>query len=126
MLFFKNIHFTNKIFHVRSKNLGHTIIVECDEDQHKDRSYSGCEIPRMINISQTIGQATVFIRFNPDKYSSKEKQWSTDRRYKLLREWIDHYINIEKPESFLTVIKLFYDGFNRDIKSEIIELFKNN
>jgi len=44
----------------------HVIIVECDENQHKDTS---CENKRTMELFQDFGnRPIVFIRFNPDNY----------------------------------------------------------
>jgi hypothetical protein len=46
------------------------VIVECDENQHKDRSPE-CERTRMFNIGQALGGIPVyFIRWNPDGYKT--------------------------------------------------------
>ncbi len=51
---------------VRIECLTHTVIVECDENQHK--SYS-CENKRTMEIFQDLGnRPLVIIRFNPDSY----------------------------------------------------------
>ena len=44
----------------------HVVIVECDENQHKDTS---CENKRTMELFQDFGnRPIVFIRFNPDNY----------------------------------------------------------
>lgn len=48
-------------------SFGKQIIVECDEDAHKDY-LPGCELKRMVDIHAAGGGVdTVFIRLNPDK-----------------------------------------------------------
>jgi len=48
--------------------LTHVLIVECDEDQHKDYEKL-CDNKRTMEIFQDFGnRPIVFIRFNPDKY----------------------------------------------------------
>ena len=44
------------------------IIVEIDEYQHENITYS-CENKRIMEISQDLGhRPIIFIRFNPDEY----------------------------------------------------------
>lgn len=106
----------------------HVIIIECDEEQHKDYS---CENKRMMEIFQDLGnRPIIFIRFNPDKYIDKngknikscfryhetlnipivdnKKDW--DNRLSILKETIDKNIN-NLPEKEVTIINLFYDGY---------------
>jgi hypothetical protein len=50
----------------------HSVIIECDEHQHKGNSKS-CEISRMNEIFTDLGdRPIVFIRFNPDDYINNE------------------------------------------------------
>lgn len=53
----------------------HFVVLEIDENQHKDRA-DECETVRMmINIFQSLGMPTKFIRYNPDKYRvNKERK----------------------------------------------------
>jgi hypothetical protein len=47
----------------------HVVIVECDENQHKDKEYTSCENKRTMELFQDFGnRPIVFIRFNPDSY----------------------------------------------------------
>ena len=51
---------------VRIECLTHTVIIECDENQHK---YTSCEDKRMMELFQDLGsRPLVMIRFNPDQY----------------------------------------------------------
>jgi len=51
---------------VRIECLTHTVIVECDENQHKGYN---CENKRTMEIFQDLGnRSLVIIRFNPDSY----------------------------------------------------------
>lgn len=92
------------------------IILECDENQHKDRSCE-CEQVRMVNIGQSFGGIPVyFIRFNPDEYITKNNSTVIEsllKRYKLCEAIIkDIYNNkIKLPYAFVSVIYLFYDGW---------------
>ena len=52
--------------------LTHSIIVECDENQHQDYS---CENKRMMTLFVDLGhRPIVFIRFNPDGYIDDDKK----------------------------------------------------
>ena len=52
---------------VRIERGTHSIIIECDENQHKGYS---CENKRIMQIFQDLGnRPIVFIRFNPDSYT---------------------------------------------------------
>lgn len=87
----------------------HMIVVEIDEDQHK---YYPCECEqiRMINISQSLGMPTIFIRYNPDKYQSSYRLYSEKERMKALKHQIEHWSNVALPkDGFCYVTHLFYD-----------------
>lgn len=62
----------------------HIIIVEIDENRHKDYE-STCENKRMMEISQDVGhRPIVFIRFNPDDYINDDGKkvtscWKTNK-----------------------------------------------
>jgi hypothetical protein len=94
------------------------IILECDEHQHRDRDCI-CEQTRMINIGQGYGGLPVyFIRWNPDVYSPQiehKEVESVSKRYKLVADYIHDIINkrINLPYALLSVIYLYYDGWNR-------------
>jgi len=106
----------------------HHIIVEVDENQHKSEQYNLCENKRMCQIlSDLDNKSTIFIRFNPDKYSlingnivdscfkksktgiiqlENKKDW--ENRLSKLKDTID--LNIKNvPNKMITVIHLFYD-----------------
>ena len=88
---------------VRVECLTHTVIIECDEEQHKNYS---CEEKRTMEIFQDLGnRPLVMIRFNPDKYEKYEgcfnktktgalslnkKEWT--KRIKELVEKIKYHI----------------------------------
>lgn len=105
----------------------HAIIVEIDENQHKNDDYS-CENKRICTIISELGQIScVFIRFNTDKYSLKNgaiyescfkknnygvieisNKIDWENRLEKLKETID--INIcNIPKKSITTIYLFYD-----------------
>jgi hypothetical protein len=103
----------------------HIVIVECDENQHKDTS---CENKRTMELFQDFGnRPIVFIRFNPDKYINKNKKFSSSfklckktgisiiktqkewqNRLNLLKETINKSL-IKIPEREITYEYLFYD-----------------
>lgn len=88
----------------------HIVIVEIDENQHKQYDMR-CEIARMFNIFQAEGLQCVFIRYNPDVFKVKgiAKKIQTDKRLKELNNITKYYIeNI--PEEPLSVYRLFYDN----------------
>ena len=91
------------------------IILECDENQHKDRQCV-CEQQRMINISNSFGGTPVyFIRWNPDKYKSLI-QVPINIRHKVCADIILDIINarIQLPKNLTSVIYLYFDNFNQD------------
>lgn len=84
----------------------HFVIIECDEDQH-DFYDKECEIVRMKNIVHSNGMKTVFLRYNPDTYTTNEIKPAA--RLKVLCERLNHYMeNI--PDEFLSVEYLYYDN----------------
>ncbi len=99
-----------------AKDAQHIVVLEIDEDQHKSNQCS-CEITRMINISQSIGMPTLFIRYNPDSYRDKNDKpvkISDTKRREILLKWITHAHTLPPISSgdFLRVVYLFYDGFD--------------
>ena len=69
------------------------IIVECDENQHKERACV-CEQTRMVNIGQAFGGLPVyFIRWNPDEYacSSELQRVLVRKRQEELGELVTHW-----------------------------------
>jgi hypothetical protein len=110
--------------------LTHSIIIECDEDQHNNYS---CENKRMMQLFIDLGsRPLVLIRFNPDSYIDKYKKYKScfsfdknkmientvewEKRNKKLKEKIIYYLN-NIPTKEITEEKLFYN----DAK---IKLFK--
>tara|TARA_R100001163_G_C5068360_1_gene208486 strand:+ start:1445 stop:3634 length:2190 start_codon:yes stop_codon:yes gene_type:complete len=91
----------------------HYVIVEVDEKQHSDDTYKRCDIPRMINIQQSLALPTIFIRYNPDSFKIDNKiiNVSNANRMQKLGEWISHTKNNITTDP-LTVVYLFYDGYN--------------
>ena len=93
------------------------VILECDEHQHQERACL-CEQTRMINIGQSFGGTPVyFIRWNPDDYSSDNSRKLPEplsKRHKLCCDLINDikFGKIKLPSALLSVIYLYYDGWN--------------
>ena len=88
------------------------VILEVDEDQHKDRACE-CEQTRMMNISQALGsERTVWIRYNPDAFKSPEsRKWTTKaKRHEVLKQWLSWALTKELSYT-ISVVYLFFDGF---------------
>lgn len=106
----------------------HTIVVECDEHQHRHIS-ADCEQIRLNNLFIDLNERPlVVLRFNPDKYINDEgvkigslfeftqkgrikitdnSEWNT--RFNALISNIEYYMkNI--PEKGFTIKYLFYDS----------------
>ncbi len=88
------------------------VIVEIDEDQHKQYTPE-CEQTRMLNIAQALGQPVIFIRYNPDAYRDARGVLQTTpkkQRLETLRDTIAQAMQAppvqEKP---IDVRYLFYD-----------------
>jgi len=104
-----------------------SIVLEIDENMHS--SYvEDCENKRMVNLSQALGQPTIFIRFNPDSYCCGEKKvYNTVPvdRYRVLKHWLNKSLSITVEEmknlGFCSMVKLFYNDFNeRECKYETL------
>lgn len=71
----------------------------------------------MVDISQSIGMPTIFIRYNPDEYKINKKKADNhfNVRMKDLSSFLNHYINMDINElaniGFLSVIYLYYDDY---------------
>ena len=109
------------------------IIIEIDEDQHNQYDCS-CENKRLMEISQDFGhRPLVFIRFNPDKYTtlenknnnscwkikrdtgrcmiSRKNEWK--RRLNILKNQVSYWLNEEnKTNKTVEVVHLFFNGFD--------------
>jgi hypothetical protein len=118
------------------------IIVEIDENQHKNYDTS-CENKRLMEISKDLAhRPIIFIRFNPDDYQTKENKkitscWNINKlsglcyikkskenewikRIKLLKETIDQWI-IKTSEKTIEIVKLFYNEEPECKKEDMIE-----
>lgn len=98
------------------------VVLEVDENMHKGNSYTPeCETTRMINLSQALGQPTMFIRYNPDAYHKDGKRIHGDdpkHRHSILKRWLDYCIAMPIDKiydmGFCSTIKLFYDQFDEN------------
>ena len=89
----------------------HKVILEVDEDQHKDRPCE-CEQTRMANLTNSIGMPCVWIRFNPDAYKGQGKVTDNIRKDILIRTLKEYLQSSPKsPSDFCRVIHMFFDGF---------------
>ena len=99
-----------------SKSKLHYVILEVDENQHKDRPEQ-CECTRMVNISQSLTMPTIFIRYNPDKFSVKrvKKDPSHNERMKILKEILNYAIELKNDDltGYCSYRNLFFDGWKK-------------
>jgi hypothetical protein len=107
----------------------YTIVIECDENQHKSKEYE--EEEREWDIYDDLAKRPiVFIRFNPDSYKDENnkkinscfkicKQTGIQiiankkeftKRLTKLKETIQFHLE-NKPKKNINIIKLFYDNF---------------
>jgi len=109
----------------------YSIIIECDENQHKNYE---CENKRTMQLFKDLGERPlILIRFNPDSYMENnkkvegcfipltkiedihkkkfydinEKEWK--RRIDILEEVVRGKMSDDIPEKEVEEIKLFYD-----------------
>lgn len=93
----------------------HIVILENDENQHKNMAYS-CDTRRMVDIVNNYGgRPVVFIRFNPDhvKYRDSHKNSNPDwrRRVGILRTLLNYYLSNKAQFTGLMMIhRICYDG----------------
>jgi hypothetical protein len=105
-----------------------TLIVECDENQHKH--ICECEEKRIYEIIEDLKyKNTIFIRFNPDSYYDLDgdkinSSWILDEegriqlnyakisdwnnRLQILKDTIQYWLD-NRPEKLIEVVQLFYD-----------------
>jgi hypothetical protein len=115
-----------------------SIVIECDEFQHKQYD-STCEHKRMMELFEDLGsRPLIMIRFNPDSYTHsngtriktcfnpliseedsnrkrfydiQEEEWKA--RTTLLKCVISQFLQKDTfPEKEITELQLFYDGFD--------------
>lgn len=111
------------------------LIIECDENQHKQKSYQDCKNDRDMKILYNASRPVVMIRFNPDGYVNKDKKKvkgcfkdtvenyvikrktnrkKFNKRWNVLKNEIDKVIASEDevPEKEFTEILLFFDDYD--------------
>lgn len=98
------------------------IILECDEFQHKNKYYTK-EYDRMKTIYNDvqlikINSEVLFIRYNPDNYEGLQCELNAKLEY--LHFLLLHFIKLEKLNTKLGVIYLFYDGYDGNPQVEPI------
>jgi len=92
----------------------HTVIVECDENDHKNYSTT-CEIAKLNEtFTDLADRPMILIRFNPDNYEGKscfdneckliKGEWT--KRIKVLKKELKKAIK-EIPDELITIKKLF-------------------
>ena len=95
------------------------VVLEVDEWQHRDRACS-CEQTRMVNISQSLGMQTLFIRYNPDSFTinGQVSRVPTKRRLDELLRMLKQYRD-GQLSSFCMVRYMYYDS-DRAISDEMV------
>jgi hypothetical protein len=100
----------------------HTVIIECDEEQHKDRE-DVCEYKRTAQLYEDLAERPmVLIRFNPDKYDGVRGCFAFsgdqincyksefDKRFQILKDTIDKYTSMsDLGEEMIVIEKLFFN-----------------
>jgi hypothetical protein len=97
------------------------VVLEVDEHQHMDRNCE-CEQTRMVNICQSLGMPTTFIRFNPDTYKVNNHNIKTPvaTRMEEVCKWINTLTARVNNKAFLTTVYLFFDDYENDAKEYVI------
>lgn len=93
----------------------HITVFEVDENAHRGYPCE-CEQTRMVNITQAYFLPTVFIRYNPDKYTDHKGNpeiLSENQKHQLVLKWLKRMLN-SAPQNILTVLYICYDGFNKN------------
>jgi hypothetical protein len=98
-------------------------VVELDEYQHTSIGYTPeGDVDRMKEIYRHLGKPTVFVRYNPDTYttdgvvldpSPRERHQVLIRVIRMCME-----INIET----LMVVYLYYDGFSGEVEFKTLDV----
>ncbi len=101
----------------------HFIVIEIDEDQHKQYEQS-CEFIRMNNIYLSLGLPTIFIRFNPDNFyiNNKRSRIGLDNRLKTLLSLINKF----KLKLDINIIELYYLYFDCDCNYDCNYIHQKN
>jgi hypothetical protein len=87
----------------------HMIVVEVDEDQHMSYQCEN-EQERMCLISQTLKMKTLFIRYNPDRYSPLNGKPANKEHERLtaLKQQIEYWQQHPLPEDGLCFVTYLY------------------
>jgi hypothetical protein len=98
----------------------HFVVLEVDENQHNEREQK-CEIIRMINIFQSLGITTKFIRYNPDEYkfNKSKRNPSFNLRVVKLKEALICAFN-DEPICDLSIKYMFYNNKENSIFQPIV------
>jgi hypothetical protein len=110
----------------------HIVVVECDENQHKNYPWESCSLnrslehmeeKRMYEIMVAYGLPAIFIRWNPDNFNIKgsegprvlriNKKYNNARRLEMLVKWVNYYMKLEVKQGVIYK-KLFYDEYEED------------
>lgn len=83
------------------------VVLEIDEHQHKN--YVCDESVRMINITGSMGQPTLWVRYNPDEYTGWQSGMRALERQDYLVRFLRHHL--AEPQIDSRVVHLFFDGF---------------
>jgi hypothetical protein len=102
----------------------HAVIVECDEEQHKNYKYCSsyeslkhAELCRMHEIYNALGIPCIFLRWNPDSFKVNGKichKYTLEYRLELLVKWVK-YCFLMIPNTEYSPVKykyLFYDDYD--------------
>jgi hypothetical protein len=94
---------------------GYFLILEVDEYQHSYYN-TECENTRMINISQSLGMPTIFIRYNPDRFTMKNRVIDFSKKIRLqeLKKLLDIYLHLDINllKYFCSVVYIFYNDYD--------------
>ena len=110
----------------------HSIIIECDEDQHKYYE-KDCDLSREHKMHEALDRNVIFIRFNPDSYKDHNKKkvmgcFTMDKvlglttiRKNQIERWNNRLSVLKKvilqsmdktTDTPIEKIYLYYDGYN--------------
>jgi len=93
---------------------GIIVIVEVDEEQHTARGYTPeCELARMKNMVHASWTPHVFIRYNPDAYTTNGIKFNPpiSERHRVLCKTLDTCLELPYDSIMLRETRLFYDGY---------------
>jgi hypothetical protein len=103
----------------------HIVVVECDENQHKNYPWESCSLnrslehmeeKRMYEIMVAYGLPAIFLRWNPDTFNIKGeicKRYNNSKRLEILVKWVNYCYKM-KVDSGVIYKKLFYDDYEEN------------